>query len=159
MEGKHKYRDSNGPFRSCARDVIIERLTMHHGTILGDANKKPIPKNSPVMHCQRRYYQASSPTSEWWMTLLCVGHVGVHYITKESTTFFESTNKENYCWKNSHVSTSYFKRATMVEQCYIINNIVILAEQITMLTTLLAAGQLNIVHAGQLNLVYAITLQ
>ena len=47
----------------------------------------------------------------------------------------------------------------MVEQCYIINNIVILAEQITMLTTLLAAGQLNIVHAGQLNLVYAITLQ
>ena len=32
---------------------------MDHGTVLGDANKKPVPKNSPMMHCQRRYYQAS----------------------------------------------------------------------------------------------------
>ena len=35
---------------------------MHHGTVLGDANKKSVPQNSPVMHCQRRY---SSPISEW----------------------------------------------------------------------------------------------
>ena len=28
-------------------------------TVLGDVNKRPVPKNSPVMHCQRRYYQAS----------------------------------------------------------------------------------------------------
>ena len=32
---------------------------MHRGTVLGDANKRPVPKNSPVIHCQRRYYQAS----------------------------------------------------------------------------------------------------
>ena len=25
----------------------------------------PVPQNSPVMHCQPRYSQASSPTSEW----------------------------------------------------------------------------------------------
>ena len=38
---------------------------MHHGAVLGDANKKPVPKNIPVMHCQRRYSQVSSATSEW----------------------------------------------------------------------------------------------
>ena len=49
----------NEPSRSCARDLVIARLTMHHGTVLGDANKKPVPQNSPVMHCQPRYSQAS----------------------------------------------------------------------------------------------------
>ena len=55
----------NGPFRSslhlqalgegrggegsCARDLVyVIAWYMHHGTVLGDANKKP------VMHCQRR---------------------------------------------------------------------------------------------------------
>ena len=42
---------------------------MHHGTVLGDANKKPVPQNSPMMHCQRRYSQASCPTST---LLICV---------------------------------------------------------------------------------------
>ena len=37
-------------FQSCARDLVIARLTVHHGTVLGDADKKPVPKNSPVMH-------------------------------------------------------------------------------------------------------------
>ena len=45
----------NRPFPSCATDLVIARLTMHHGIVLGKANKKPVPKNSPVMHCQRRY--------------------------------------------------------------------------------------------------------
>ena len=34
----------NGPFQSCARDLGIARLAMHHGTVLGNANKKPVPK-------------------------------------------------------------------------------------------------------------------
>ena len=55
------------PFRSCARDLVIARLTMHHGTVLGDANKKPAPQNSHVMHCQRRYYQASCANPKWVM--------------------------------------------------------------------------------------------
>ena len=38
---------------------------MHHWSVWGDANKKPIPRNCPVMHCRRRYSQSSSPTSEW----------------------------------------------------------------------------------------------
>ena len=38
---------------------------MHHGSVLGDANKNLIPKNSPMMHCERRYSQAFSPTLEW----------------------------------------------------------------------------------------------
>ena len=38
---------------------------MHHGTVLGDTNKTAVPKNSPVMHCQRGYSQASSVTLEW----------------------------------------------------------------------------------------------
>ena len=38
---------------------------MHHGIVLGDANEKPVPKNSPEMHCHRRYFQASNPTLEW----------------------------------------------------------------------------------------------
>ena len=39
---------------------------MHHGTILGDANKKSLSQtNVPIMHCQRCYSQASSATSEW----------------------------------------------------------------------------------------------
>ena len=38
---------------------------MDHGTVLGDANKKPIPKNSPVMHCQHPYYQASCAIPKW----------------------------------------------------------------------------------------------
>ena len=33
---------------------------MHHGTVLGDTNKKAIPRNSPVMHCQHCYSQVSS---------------------------------------------------------------------------------------------------
>ena len=32
--------DVNSP--SCARDLVIARLTMHHETVLGDANKKPV---------------------------------------------------------------------------------------------------------------------
>ena len=44
-----------GEFQGCARDFVyvIARWEMHHGTVLGDANKKP------VMHCQRHYSQAS----------------------------------------------------------------------------------------------------
>ena len=38
---------------------------MHRGTVLGDANKRRVPKNSPVMHCQRRYYQASCAIPKW----------------------------------------------------------------------------------------------
>ena len=34
---------------------------MYHGTVLGDVNKKLVPPNSPVIHCQQRYSQASSP--------------------------------------------------------------------------------------------------
>ena len=34
---------TKAPFRSCARDLAgTARLTMHHGSVLGDANKKPI---------------------------------------------------------------------------------------------------------------------
>ena len=57
------------PFQSRARDLVIARLTMHHGAVLGDANKKPVPKNSPVMHCQRRYYQASFAIPKWRIDL------------------------------------------------------------------------------------------
>ena len=42
----------HGPFRSCARDLVVARLTMHHGIVLGDASKKPVPPNSPVMSSQ-----------------------------------------------------------------------------------------------------------
>ena len=38
---------NGGPFRSCARDLGIARLTMHHGTVLGNANKIPVPKTVP----------------------------------------------------------------------------------------------------------------
>ena len=38
---------------------------MHRGTVLGDGNKRPVPKNSPVMHCQRRYNQASCAIPKW----------------------------------------------------------------------------------------------
>ena len=38
---------------------------MYHGIVLGDANKMPGPQNSPIMHCQRRYSQASIATLEW----------------------------------------------------------------------------------------------
>ena len=31
-------------FLSRAKGLVIARLTMHHGTVLGDANKKPVPK-------------------------------------------------------------------------------------------------------------------
>ena len=51
-EGTH----SNEALINCNSEVII----MHHGTVLGDANKKPFPQNSPVMHCQHRYSQAST---------------------------------------------------------------------------------------------------
>ena len=44
-----------GPFRSCAGDLVITRLTMHHGTVFGQPKARL--KNSPVMHCQRRYSQ------------------------------------------------------------------------------------------------------
>ena len=30
----------NKPFRNFARGLVIARLTMDHGTVLGDANKK-----------------------------------------------------------------------------------------------------------------------
>ena len=51
---------------------------MDHGTVLGDANKKPVPKNSPVMHCQRRYYQASSANCrERYIPVQYVGTYGV----------------------------------------------------------------------------------
>ena len=50
---------------------------------------------------------------------------------------------------NMPVSTSYFKRATVVEQCYIINNIVILAEQHYNVDNIVRAGQHNLVYAGQ----------
>ena len=34
---------TKAPLRSCARDLAgTARLTMHHGSVLGDANKKPI---------------------------------------------------------------------------------------------------------------------
>ena len=42
---------------------------MDHGTVLGDANKKPVAKISPVMHCQRRYYQASCAIPKWLILL------------------------------------------------------------------------------------------
>ena len=64
----HFYRNEmnrNSPLRSCSRDLVITRLTMHHGTVLGDAGKKPVHQNSPVMHCQHRYSQASGTTLEW----------------------------------------------------------------------------------------------
>ena len=58
-------RKTNPPFRSCARDLVIASLTMYHGTVLAEANKKSITKNSPMMHCQLRSSQISSGTSEW----------------------------------------------------------------------------------------------
>ena len=33
----------NGPFQSCARDLVLARLTMYHGIVLGDANMKSVP--------------------------------------------------------------------------------------------------------------------
>ena len=44
-------------FRSCASDLVIARLTMHHGTFLGNANKKP------VIHCPK---QSKSPKTVPW---------------------------------------------------------------------------------------------
>ena len=35
---------SMGHSEVSAGDLVIARLTMHHGTVLGDANEKPIPK-------------------------------------------------------------------------------------------------------------------
>ena len=32
---------------------------MHHGTVFGDVLFVCVPQNSPVIHCQPRYYQAS----------------------------------------------------------------------------------------------------
>ena len=32
------------PFQSCITDLVIARLTMHHGTVFWDANKKPVPQ-------------------------------------------------------------------------------------------------------------------
>ena len=51
---------------------------MHHGTVLGDADQKPVPQNNPVMHRQRRYSQTSSATSEWriWILKSNVSRVG-----------------------------------------------------------------------------------
>ena len=47
MSFKARNFHQNGPFRSYARDLVIARSTMHHGTVLGDANKKPpSPKQS-----------------------------------------------------------------------------------------------------------------
>ena len=65
-----------------ARGVVRARLTMHRGTVLGDANKRPVPKNSPVMHCQRRYYQASCAIPKWLIVreinvVCCVGSVEI----------------------------------------------------------------------------------
>ena len=60
-----RYPVSYYPLRNCARGLVRARLTMHRGTVLGDANKRPVPKNSPVMHCQRRYYQASCAIPKW----------------------------------------------------------------------------------------------
>ena len=57
------FKLATGPFRRCARDLVIVRLTIHHGTVLRDANKKSVP--GWKMHCTRRYSQTSSPTSEW----------------------------------------------------------------------------------------------
>ena len=31
--------------------------------------QKPVPQNSPVMHCQRRYYQASCAIPKWLMKM------------------------------------------------------------------------------------------
>ena len=28
--------------------TVMTRFTMHHGTVLGDINKKPVPQNSPI---------------------------------------------------------------------------------------------------------------
>ena len=55
---------------------------MHRGTVLGDANKRPVPKNSPVMHCQRRYYQASCAIPKWLIPLriLCMCWFAYMYI-------------------------------------------------------------------------------
>ena len=67
-------------------NLVIARLAMHHGTVLGDGNKKPVPQNSPVTHCHRRYSQASSPTSEWRIEALglginvCRSHSGQSYV-------------------------------------------------------------------------------
>ena len=66
-----------GPFRSCARDLVIARLTMQHGTVLGDANKKTVLlQDSSAMHCQRRYFQTPSATSEW--RIAKIAFVGRH---------------------------------------------------------------------------------
>ena len=54
---------------------------MHHGTVLAeDGNIKLVPKNSPVMHCQCRYPQVSSATSEWRKsTVLIKSEINVVY--------------------------------------------------------------------------------
>ena len=42
---------------------VLDELPFIYRSV--DVTIKPIPKNNPVVHCQRRYSQASSPTSEW----------------------------------------------------------------------------------------------
>ena len=72
----------------------VPRFTMHHGTCLVNVNKKPVPKNSPVMHCQCRYSQASCATSEWRINRLAL--VSIYEI--EMTLLNQqivSTNTEN----------------------------------------------------------------
>ena len=43
------------------RDLGIETLTMHHGTVLGDGLFVCVS----MVHCQHHYYQACSATSKW----------------------------------------------------------------------------------------------
>ena len=71
----------------------VPRFAMHHGTVLGNVNKKPVPKNSRVMHCQCHYSQASNATLEWRINRLAL--VSIYEI--EVTLFYQhilSTNTE-----------------------------------------------------------------
>ena len=45
---------------------------MHHGTVFGAGNKKLIPNSNPVMHCQCRYPQVFSATSDPILTMFCL---------------------------------------------------------------------------------------
>ena len=62
---------------------------MHHGTVLGDANKKPVPKNSPVMHCQRRYYQASCAMPKWLIEISSLNTGQLNILPAESLSMHD----------------------------------------------------------------------
>ena len=73
---------------------------MDHGTVLGDANKKPVPKNSPVMHCQRRYYQASCAIPKW---LICTNKPVNSHV--QSGQFVTKLNPYSW-WRECLVKTN-----------------------------------------------------